>query len=135
MTTLVELSRTLPCFKHANFVEAFTVHNCVPVNVDVVCIERSRRTSGLERKLMKARKQMMEAAPKHSLYTFIIFWYDGTLTQEKLREFAMPTVNQIIDIAARFVDGERAPQPAIGGSSDEVAVPAIDEVAPPAIAE
>jgi hypothetical protein len=79
---------------------------------------------------MKARKQMSEAAPKHSLYTFIIFWYDGTLTQEKLREFVAPAVIRIIDLAARFVDGERAPQP-----SDAVTVPAIDEVAQPAPAE
>jgi hypothetical protein len=144
MTTLVELSRTLPCFKHANFVEHITVHNCVFINVDVVCIERSRRTSGLERNLARARKQMLAAKPKHILYTFIVLWYDGTLTQEKLREFVTPTVNRIIDEAERLVDEKFGSRPSFGGSSDFVARPAIeqpalggssDEAAQPASAE
>jgi hypothetical protein len=77
------------------------------ISVDIVSIEKSHKTPGLERKLDKARKLMMKVKPNHMLYTFIVFYYDKTLSLEKLNEFAIPLVQDIINKAEAIIDETR----------------------------
>jgi hypothetical protein len=105
MDNIIKLSRTLPCFKHTDFVEFITVHRGFLINVDVVCIEQSRKTEGLLRKLRKAYEQMqMQVRSTNVFYRFIPFFYDKELTREKIEEFAQPAVLDEINQAEAIID-------------------------------